>query len=72
MATPKTLEEAISNGETDFVTTSQAEREACEKVISMHVRDYLAQKFSGPMLEYDVIGHILATLWERITGEKLK
>jgi hypothetical protein len=71
MGTPMTLEEAIRNGIEAFCTRREGSV-TCEQVVRMHVRDFLAQKFAVPMLNSNITTRILETLWERITGEKLK
>jgi hypothetical protein len=68
-ATPKTLNEAISNGLYSF-GLSNRERPAPD-VIEAHLRDFLAQKIGAAMLGTDSLEtkKALQLLWEKITGE---
>jgi hypothetical protein len=68
--TPKTLNEAISNGLYSF---GLGNRESpAPLVIEAHVRDFIAQKFGAAMLNTsdDALAfNTLANLWEKIIGE---
>jgi hypothetical protein len=66
--TPKTLEEAITNGIYEIFETS-----ANTATIESHIRDFLAQRFGAMMLrEENFQPSDLGELFEQITGEKLK
>lgn len=67
MGTPKTLLQAILNGM--CIGTAKESPET----IKLHVRDFLAQKFSVATLKCktDQEVELVQDLWFKVTGEKL-
>lgn len=69
MGTPKTLISAISNG----LGMCTGPAKDAPEMIKMHVRDFLAQKFSTATLkcQTDEEAKLIKDLWLAVTGEKL-
>ena len=67
--TPKTLIEAIVNGIEDLKPSVPEPQ--LEERIELHVRDFLAQKFSVAILQTEDPA-LLKKLWKDITGKEIK
>jgi len=68
MGTPKTLEQAIKNGLNEVATRIEfGATPDSSAVIEMHVRDFLAQKFTPDVLDNPKV----VALWTRVTGKKI-
>lgn len=69
--TPLSLKKAIENG---LEVCKENSDDYASVIIKQSVRDFLAQKFSVPILQYadnEIVKNILCDLWHNITGEKL-
>jgi hypothetical protein len=67
-ATPTTLVEAVTNGIEDSGIISNRDP-ADSAAIASHVRDFLSNKFSIPMLKYaddEAVNNVLRDLWKSI------
>lgn len=70
--TPNTLNQAIANGLDD---AGESIPDKNQEIIKTHIRDFLSQKFSWAMMncyEDPEKEEMIAQLWEKITGEKIK
>lgn len=68
LGTPKTLLGAIENGTSDCPYPSP---HSLPRIMEMHVRDFLAQKF-GVAICMTTDEKSIADLWKAITGKELK
>ena len=64
--TPKTLIEAIENGNEQHVRSRSSYTSARASKVKSHVQDYLSQHFTKTMLEHPESEEILKALFERI------
>ena len=75
--TPKTLNESIMNGVFECMDANiNPATEQGSKVIEKHVRDFLANKFSGPLMlasahAQDAVT-LISALYTTVTGKEVK
>lgn len=72
--TPKTLYQAIQNALEEIEVTSKVPDEIV--IIERHVRDFLANKFSGPLMlaseRAEEASKMIAALYTSVTGKEIK